>query len=70
MSAPETEDRLQVIVDMTLCQHYGQCVFAAPEVFQLDDNGELVYEPAPDVATREDVLGAIDACPMQAIRLG
>lgn len=61
---------MKVTVDMDLCQHYGQCVFAAPEVFQLDDTGHLVYEPAPDDSLSTDVHAAIDACPMQAIRIG
>lgn len=60
---------MEVHVDMELCQHYGQCVFAAPEVFQLDDNGKLVYEPNPDGSVHEAVTEAIDACPMQAISL-
>lgn len=70
MSAAETaQDSLRVVVDMTLCQDYGQCVFAAPEVFDFDDEGHLVYEGAPDDALRVDVEAAVDACPVQAIRL-
>lgn len=60
---------MKVHVDMDVCQHYGQCVFAAPEVFDLDDNGELVYQAeAPDSA-RVEVEAAVMACPVQAIRI-
>ena len=32
---------MKVVVDMNKCQDHGQCVFAAPDVFQLDGNGRL-----------------------------
>ncbi len=69
MSVPETENTLRVVVDMTRCQDYGQCVFVAPEVFDLDDEGHLVFESQPDAALRGNVEAAIDACPVQAISL-
>lgn len=60
---------MKVIVDMNVCQDYGQCVFAAPKVFQLDDAGHLVYESEPEGQERTSVEEAADACPVQAIRL-
>jgi ferredoxin len=27
---------IKIEVDMTKCQHYGQCVFEAPDVFRLN----------------------------------
>ena len=60
---------MKVEVDMAVCQNYGQCVFAAPEVFDLDDAGELVYQAAADDAARPDVEAAVLACPVQAITL-
>jgi ferredoxin len=60
---------MKVHVDMDLCQNYGQCVFAAPDVFQLDDNGQLMYEPHPDESTQGAVSEAVEVCPMQAIVL-
>ena len=60
---------MKVDVDMDLCQNYGQCVFAAPEVFDLDDAGELVYQGEVDDAARDDVEAAVMACPVQAIRI-
>ena len=60
---------MKVQVDMDVCQHYGQCVFAAPEVFDLDDNGELVYQEVADESARADVEAAVMACPVQAITI-
>jgi ferredoxin len=54
---------------MARCADHGQCVYAAPEVFQLDDNGKLVYEATPDAALRDAVEEAMDACPLQAITI-
>ncbi|SDQ34823.1 ferredoxin [Thermostaphylospora chromogena] len=58
---------MKVIVDMDVCQDHGQCVFAAPEVFQLNENGRLVYVAEPDESLREAVEEAADVCPLQAI---
>jgi len=60
---------VKVHVDMDLCQHYGQCVFTAPEVFDLDDNGELVYHAEAPDSQRSYVEAAVMACPVQAIRI-
>ncbi len=60
---------MKVVVDMAKCADHGQCVYAAPEVFQLDDNGKLVYEATPDPAVRDEVEEAVDACPLQAISI-
>ncbi len=58
---------MKVVVDLGKCADHGQCVFAAPDVFQLDANGKLVYESDPDDALRDPVDEAADVCPLQAI---
>lgn len=60
---------MKVVVDMNKCQDHGQCVFAAPDVFRMDDEGRLAYLPAPDDALRDEVEEAADVCPLQAIRI-
>jgi len=60
---------LKVTVDMDVCQNHGQCVFAAPDVFRLDDDGHLSYVASPDGALRDDAEEAADVCPLQAIRV-
>lgn len=61
---------MKVAVDRNVCQNHGQCAIAAPEVFQMDDNNELVYDAAPDDSQLEYVEEAADVCPVQAILLG
>ena len=60
---------MKVHVDLDVCQNYGQCVFAAPEVFDLDDAGDLVYQEVVDDSARPDVEAAVMACPVQAITI-
>ncbi|MFJ2031134.1 ferredoxin [Streptosporangium sp. NPDC087985] len=60
---------MKVIVDMDVCKDHGQCVFSAPEVFQLSENGRLVYVSDPDDALRDAVEEAADVCPLQAITI-
>ena len=62
--------RLTVRVDRDVCQNHGQCVFSAPQVFELDDDGELVQlqdEVGEDL--RDAVEEAADVCPVQAITI-
>ena len=58
---------LKIHVDMEKCQHYGQCVFDAPNVFRLNDDDKLEYEATADDSERDNIQLAIDICPMQAI---
>lgn len=58
---------MKIVVDMDLCADHGQCVYAAPEVFQLDSAGKLVYKTEADESMRDLVEEAADVCPMQAI---
>ncbi|MFI7498092.1 ferredoxin [Streptomyces sp. NPDC049687] len=60
---------MKVVVDMNKCQDHGQCVFAAPDVFHLDESGRLAYLSDPDDALRDEVEEAADVCPLQAIRI-
>lgn len=58
---------MKVTVDMDVCDGHGQCAFAAPDVFQLDEAGDLVYNPNPDDSQRAAVEMASRLCPVQAI---
>jgi ferredoxin len=60
---------IKVEVDMTKCQHYGQCVFEAPEVFKLNDEDKLEYVAEVEDSELDNVEAAVDICPMQAIRI-
>lgn len=58
---------MKVVVDKNVCQDYGQCCLAAPEVFHLNAEGHLEYVAEPNESFLEKVEDAADACPMQAI---
>jgi ferredoxin len=60
---------IKVEVDMTKCQHYGQCVFEAPTVFKLNAEDKLEYVAEVEDSERDNVEAAVDICPMQAIRI-
>lgn len=61
---------MRIVVDLTRCQGYAQCVFLAPEVFQLHGQEALLYTPAFPDGQVERVRQAAAACPVQAILLG
>lgn len=60
---------MKIIVDMSICQDHGQCAIAAPDVFEINDQGKLQYNGNPDEAMREYAQEAADACPVQAIAI-
>ena len=54
---------------MNLCQSHGECVLAAPDVFELGDDDVLVWlEDVPE-ERRSAVQDAVNSCPMMAIRI-
>jgi len=58
---------IKIDVDMNKCQHYGQCVFEAPNIFRLNSDDKLEYTAEADDSELANVEAAIDVCPMQAI---
>jgi len=51
---------MKVVVDLNLCDLHGLCVEAAPEVFEIGDDGVLhVLRAKVDKAVRECPTGAI-----------
>ncbi|BBB00348.1 putative ferredoxin [Actinacidiphila reveromycinica] len=61
---------MHVLVDLNRCESYGQCVFAAPDVFRFRGEESLEYDHVPDGASDAAVRRAALACPVQAITLG
>jgi ferredoxin len=58
-------------IDLDLCNGYGNCVVAAPDVFDLDPETNLAVLRTPSVSA--DRLSAVREaaadCPVQAIRI-
>jgi len=61
---------VRIEVEQDLCMANGQCVSAAPQLFALTDDGELLAEPGP---VRDELVAkaeqAVRLCPTQALRL-
>jgi ferredoxin len=61
---------MKVVVDYMRCESHGQCMEAAPEVFEVrSDNFLYVLNPNPPESLREKVENAVRLCPMNAISL-
>lgn len=59
---------LRVTVDFNLCDSHGECVAAAPEVFEIRDDDLLhVLDEAPAEELRDRVEAAARRCPKLAI---
>lgn len=61
---------MRIVVDFDLCRGHGACEGEAPEVFELDDDGQLTIlqeEPSEELA---DAVGrAAKYCPTMAITI-
>lgn len=60
---------MRIVVDDDLCDLHGQCVFAAPEIFRMNDAGELEYAAEIPDALADDARAAQSICPAAAIEL-
>jgi len=58
---------MKVSVDRGICVSHGQCEFAAPEVFTINDDGDLELDENPPESERTNVEQAIAACPVRAL---
>jgi len=62
---------MKIIVDTEKCEAHGDCVIAAPSVFDLDDDDHVVKllmaEPPEDM--RAEVEQAARDCPVAAITI-
>ncbi len=61
---------MKVVVDFEICQSHGLCTQAAPEVFELRDDGFLyILNEHPPEALRGKVQTALRECPTGAIKI-
>ncbi|WP_433368020.1 ferredoxin [Streptosporangium sp. CA-115845] len=62
---------IRIVLDQSRCEGYGFCAEAAPDLLELDDEGELtvlVEQVAPEAVDRAEA--AVRVCPVAALRLG
>ncbi|WP_152365924.1 ferredoxin [Microlunatus speluncae] len=61
---------MKIITDRDKCVGGGQCVVAAPDVFDQDDDGLVeLLAPEPEPALQEAARDAARLCPARAIDL-
>ena len=61
---------MKVVVDMNACDLHGLCVEAAPEVFEIGDDGALhVLNETPEEGLRAKFEKAVNECPTGAISI-
>lgn len=62
---------MRLVLDRDLCQAYGNCMLAAPEVFELTESDPVVriLQSEPDESLRAEVENAVASCPVQALSL-
>ena len=59
---------MRIEIDRDVCMGSGNCLFWAPGVFDLDDEGiAIVVDPAG--APEEKIVLAVDGCPTRAITI-
>ncbi|WP_354698565.1 Ferredoxin-2 [Paraconexibacter sp. AEG42_29] len=62
---------MKIILDTNLCEAHGDCVLAAPDIFDLDDDDNvatmLIAEPGEEYRTQLEEAARM--CPVAAIRI-
>ncbi|MGU3433010.1 ferredoxin [Actinomycetes bacterium M1A6_2h] len=62
---------MKVAVEWERCEGHGLCAEQAPDVFSLDDDGELIY-PLENSEIPQDqeaaARAAVGSCPVAALR--
>lgn len=68
--ATQRDDDLRIELLADACVGAGQCVLAAPAVFDQDEDGvAVVLDEAPAHEEHDAVREAADLCPSSALRL-
>ena len=62
---------MRIEVDVTLCEGHGQCLMAAPQVFDLPDGADhvVVLDADPPERERDAVVRAAAMCPAEALSI-
>lgn len=61
---------IRIVADVGRCEGYANCVVAASDVYDIDDDGKVVLlRSTVDEVDRDRVAEAVRSCPVAAIRL-
>jgi ferredoxin len=62
---------MHISVNFSLCEGHGQCLLAAPDVFDLPDGADhvVVLDPNPPESEYDAVVRAAAMCPAQALQV-
>lgn len=61
-----TAHGLRIVIDRESCVGYADCIAEAPDAFDLDEEGVVVFKD-PGAASRPRLLDACATCPVDAI---
>lgn len=61
---------MKISADLSKCEGLGMCESMAPDVFEVQDEGQvLVLDEHPEEEHRQDLTAAVDSCPVLALSL-
>ena len=60
-------DDITVRIDRALCIGSGNCMNVAPEAFQFDDDGIIMFKQESDRIDRDDLIEGCNVCPVDAL---
>lgn len=60
---------MRIVVDWDLCEANGICEAVAPDVFELDEDEDLLIKAQPNAETVDAVRQAVASCPKAALSL-
>ncbi len=61
---------MKITVDRMRCTMLGVCESIAPDIFEINDDGDMVIlQGEPGEARRHEVENAVASCPTAALRL-
>lgn len=61
---------MEIVADYDKCEGLGMCEAMAPEFFEVGEEGQVsIVDKNPAEEHRKDLLAAVDACPVLALKL-
>ncbi len=58
---------LRILIDRDLCVSFGDCIEAAPAIFEFDEEEIATFVGEAGAITREELIAACASCPVDAL---